>query len=351
MRYSNNVLTIGCECQQPKGGVASVLNSYMNNVYRPFKFVANSGGGGKLSNLWMMLRSCVQCERIEHRDEELQFVHIHTASYISFWRSAWYIRQAKRNRKKVIVHIHGGAFREYRKKNLHFVDKHLSMCDAVITLSEGWKKYFTESVGLSNVHVIPNIIANPKDMNVAGDGKFHLLFLGAINDGKGIFDLLDVIRDMKEVWQDRIVLHVGGNDQVDRFKKTVNDYGLNAIVIYEGWVSGDKKAELFNLADAYILPSYIEGLPISILEAMSYGVPVLSTKVGGIPEVVRTNSNGILFEPGDKKAMREAIESMLSSRELYDSMSVQCKQDARPYLPVNVSSNLESLYSQLLLNE
>ena len=66
-------------------------------------------------------------------------------------------------------------------------------------------------------------------------------------------------------------------------------------------VSGHKKEMLLNLCDAYILPSYTEGLPVSILEAMSYGKPILATPVGGIPEVVI--DNGILFQPGDLSAI------------------------------------------------
>lgn len=81
-------------------------------------------------------------------------------------------------------------------------------------------------------------------------------------------------------------------------------------------MSGEKKSQLFNTADAFILPSYHEGVPISILEAESYALPVISTQVGGIPEIVSDSYNGILFKPGDKVAMYEAIVRLMTDERL-----------------------------------
>lgn len=125
----------------------------------------------------MLVRSYIKCGWLEHTDKEIQFVHIHTASFNSFKRSVLYISQAKRNGKKVIAHIHGGGFREFRLTCLEFVDKYLKKCDAVVALLESWRRYFVEEVGLANVYVVNNIIDCPKTMNVDKDMHFHLLYL------------------------------------------------------------------------------------------------------------------------------------------------------------------------------
>ena len=130
---------------------------------------------------------------------------------------------------------------------------------------------------------------------------FTLLFLGLLGKNKGIYDLLECIRDHKVEFQGKLKLYIGGNGEIEHVKQLIKEYGIADIVIFEGWVSGDKKIELLNKSDAYILPSYKEGLPISILEAMSYGMPIISTPVGGIPEIVSNGENGYLVEPGNKE--------------------------------------------------
>ena len=121
---------------------------------------------------------------------------------------------------------------------------------------------------------------------------------------------------------------------------------LGDIVKFEGWVSGDKKINMLNWADIFILPSHNEGLPISILEAMSYGMPIISTPVGGIPEVVK--GNGVLVTPGNE------IEIALSMRHYLDN-PVLIEQEGRvslniveTYLPQYVMERLKHLYESLL---
>lgn len=100
-----------------------------------------------------------------------------------------------------------------------------------------------------------------------------------IGHNKGIYDLIGVIALHKKEFHGRQQLRVGGNREVDKVKILIKEKKISDIVSYEGWVSGGRKVELLDVSDAYILPSYKEGLPISILEAMSYGLPMISTKV------------------------------------------------------------------------
>lgn len=345
--FSNQVLTIGCECDNPKGGVAYVLNAYKKFIYQPFKFVANSGEGSTLRKIWMLAQSYIKSEWLEHTDKDIRFVHIHTASYNSFKRSTLYIRQAKRNGKKVIAHIHGGGFREFRQTCPKYVDEYLQKCDAVVALSESWRRYFMEEVGLTNVYVVNNIIDTPKIQKIEKDGMFHLLFLGFITEAKGIFDLLDVIAEHKSEWNDKVVLHIGGNGKVEQLQKVIKEAGIENIVKYEGWVSGEKKSTLLNMADAFILPSYTEGMPVSILEAMSYGLPILSTPVGGIPELVNNEKNGYLFQQGDKMAISDAINRLMNNSELCGVMSEQSKMKSKDYLPESIFVKLKEMYSSI----
>lgn len=351
MRFSQNILTIGCECKKPRGGIAYVLHTYMNDIFSPFKFVANSGEGGKIAKVWQMLRAYVKCEVRERQDKDLKVVHIHTASNNCFRRSTLFIRQAKRLGKHVVLHIHGGAFREYYKSSPKFVDKHLQMCDAIIALSETWRHFFEDELGYEQTYIVNNVIPIPQPVHSKQDNRTHLLFLGLITEEKGIFDLLNCIHRHSKEWKGKLVLHVGGNGKTNLLVEEIKRLRLEDIVYFEGWVSGSQKSRLLSEADAFILPSYTEGLPISILEAMSYGLPVLATPVGGIPEIIQQNKQGLLFTPGDMDMMERAIRQIINNPAQAKMMGQQGKSDIKNFLPDKTALQLENIYSHILQQE
>ena len=99
--------------------------------------------------------------------------------------------------------------------------------------------------------------------------------------------------------------------------------------------------------DAYILPSYNEGLPISILEAMSYSLPIISTAVGGIPEILKNGENGFIMEPGDKEAIYRAIHTLMGDERLRAQMGEKSFEKVRTHLPGYVEKQLRELYDSL----
>ena len=93
----------------------------------------------------------------------------------------------------------------------------------------------------------------------------------------------------------------------------IKDNNLDEMVKFVGWVSGDAKSKILSTTDILVLPSYYEGLPISVLEAMSYAMPVITTPVGGIPEVVTDGVEGTLFTPGDKASLTQTIDTYIEN--------------------------------------
>lgn len=344
---SKQVLTIGCQWKKPKGGIAVVLNSY-SRIFPEFKIIVNSNGKNTVANMLQLLYSLIATTVELMFCRNISIVHIHTASYNSFRRSALFISLAKFFKRKVVVHIHGGGFKEYYEKNTSFVHKNLLKCDTIIALTQYWKEYFN-ALGFKNVVIVPNIVDTPVTKEKKNnDGKVHILYLGLITKAKGIYDLLDVVSEHKAEFENKITLHIGGNGETTTLQSIINERDLSQIVKFEGWVSGDKKVELLNNADVFILPSYTEGLPISILEAMSYRLPVISTPVGGIPEVVKEGENGVLITPGDKEALYNAIIKLATDKELRMKMGELSYRKVQPHFPDNVSAKLEYIYNELL---
>lgn len=342
---SDRVLTVGCEFRPPRGGIAQVLWNYEKYVYPRFKFVANSGGGNKVAKLLKAFTGLVRMAMTLAVDKDVEIVHIHTASYNSFWRSSWFVRVAKVFGKKVVIHIHGGGFKEYYAANKDFVSQVLERCDALVTLSASWKTFFEDVVGHKKVFVVHNIVEPPVMKAVGQDGLFHLLYLGHIYKAKGIFDLVEVVRCSHVEYRGRLVLDIGGGMyEADVLKHFIEQHGLEDVIRFHGWVGGDRKHELLNVADAFILPSYTEGVPISILEAESYGLPVLSTTVGGIPEVVEDGKNGFLFQAGDLDKMKQVIDKLLNDEALREEQGRASKQISMKYLPNEVTTCLKRVY-------
>lgn len=344
---SNSILTISCAYNPPKGGVAQVVYTYSQEVYPSFKCVVNSQSG-KLRNLWLATSGWLNMVWVLFVDRQIKIVHIHTASRNSFYRSMYFVRLAHFYRKKVVLHIHGGGFKDFYQTNPRKIKHLLSSCEAIVALTDGWNDFFKNEVGLSNVWTVNNIVSKPHIQEKKGyDEKMHLLFLGLIDDDKGIFELLDVLSDNRQLFSNKIVLHIGGNGQVERLKNVISENRLDEMVIYEGWVSGVRKIELFNMCDVFVLPSYIEGLPIAILESLSYGMPILSTRVGGIPEIINSR-NGWLVTPGDKSQLCAFLEMIIYNPNRVREMRVGCIESIESSLPDKVTEQLKKLYDTLL---
>jgi glycosyltransferase involved in cell wall biosynthesis len=130
--------------------------------------------------------------------------------------------------------------------------------------------------------------------------------------------------------------------------KTIESAGLEEMVEFRGWVTGREKQQLLQFSDVFILPSYFEGSPVAVLEAMSYGAPVISTTVGGIPEIVQSGRNGWLHRPGDQRALFDAILYYIDDPGNIKCHGARSRQMIRDYYPSSVEPQLASLYSSLL---
>ena len=343
---AKNILTIGIDYRVVRGGVAAVENVY-STFYQPFNHVTTTVTNGQVKKLLVLCKAILQFLYWMLFHPEIKIVHVQGSVGASFWRKAIFIYIAKFFHKKVVWHMHAGRFAVFYQQHRYAVRKVVDKSDVIIALSEYWKEYFKNEFPTKRVEIIKNVISAPR-VHKQQTGYFTLLFLGLLGKNKGIYDLLECIRDHKVEFQGKLKLYIGGNGEIEHVKQLIKEYGIADIVIFEGWVSGDKKIELLNKSDAYILPSYKEGLPISILEAMSYGMPIISTPVGGIPEIVSNGENGYLVEPGNKEDIYKAIMSLLNDADLRNRMGRISLSRVGEHLPEYVEKQLETLYDSLL---
>lgn len=307
------VLVIGPSPTRSKGGMATVIKDLKDDkelndkveidVYE--SFIDGIFLKRVLYSVYAYVRFCITKRGYD-------VYHIHAASKGSTFRKRYYVKAIKKWKKKLIFHVHGAQYMEfYRRcsaKQKKKVLKILQSADIVIALSEEWKKKFNQELGITNCVSLPNGIDTKKYATAlcsVEDNKNNFLFLGRLGERKGAYDLVNAV-ELAAKYNSSIKIFMAGDGEVEKVKELVERKKLENNVSIVGWVDFNKKIELLKKSATLILPSYNEGLPMAILEAMASGKVIISTTVGAIPEVIQ-EKNGILVKPGDVEALADAI--------------------------------------------
>lgn len=339
----HNVLFIGPGC---KGGMTAVISSYAN-MFAPFRRIISFRGGNKLNKAVTAAAGLMGMIITLAFHPSIKIVHIHTASNNSFRRKMKFASVAKKMGRKVVMHVHGGGFKDFYNTDPDGIRESLRSCDAVVCLSEKWADFF-RSIGIENPYIVRNPVSPAHHISSPDDGKTHYTFLGLIDDAKGVFDLVECIAGQPELWRGKAVFHLGGEGPgMPRLKHIIAEAGIGDIVICEGWIDGRAKQKLMSKTNVFVLPSYVEGLPVSILEAMSYALPVIATPVGDVESLVRNGKNGYLVTPGDREGLRDSLLKLLDNAAEQKRMGNESLRKIGPYMLPNVKKQLDKLYATL----
>lgn len=339
---NHNIIILGPSLDA-KGGIVSVVKS-LSYSYDPFVYVETTSSKSFIVNLITLVRAFFRFLYLMVFTK-VDIVHVHSASYHSFRRKSIFINIAKIFNVKILVHMHGGSFKDFYHKNKAFADKTLIDDNVyVIALSESWKHFFETEMNISNIFVLPNPISFPLQFELIPNDKFRFLFLGKICREKGCFDLVEAIAEIKPYLEDKVEFRLAGLGEINELELFISEKGLENIVKCIGWVDGNDKQKEYAMADCFILPSYIEGLPIVILEAMSYKLPILATTIGGIPDVV-TKEMGYLFRPGDIKGLKDGILAIMNLTEIERiEMGLKAYECSTSFFSTAVVENLKLIY-------
>ena len=321
------VLMVG-PARSVKGGMTTVVDNYYNyglDKLVNLKYIETINDSNKISKFIKEIKGMNEFKKII---SQYDVVHIHMASRRSTFRKGKYVRIAKKLGKRIIIHIHGAEYKlfynECDEKKKQYIKDTLNMADKIIVLSEEWKEYFSNLVEPSKLTVIYNSIVIPEDFNKDLNTK-KILFLGRLGQRKGIYDLLAVIEKLVKKYSD-IKLYVGGDGEIEQVKSIIDKNNLKNNVIYVGWTSGTKKEKLLKECSYFILPSYNEGMPMSVLEGMAYKNVTISTNVGGIPKVIQNEENGIIINPGDQKAISDYFELLFNNEKVRKKLSFYARK-------------------------
>lgn len=308
-----------------KGGIAAVVNGYRGSQLEKdyeITYVESYKDGSKFDKLLKGICGYFHFAYVLmfHKPD---VVHIHSSFGPSFYRKMPFIYMASWRKIPIINHIHGADFDEFyvnapeEKKDK--IKKVYSKCNVLIALSEEWKERLSQIVPEDRIEIIENYsILHEDALEERMQRKCNntVLFLGELGKRKGCYDIPAVIAQVKKSIPDVNFVLAGAGSEADEaaIRKLIAEKGVSDNVEFPGWVRGDIKDKLLREADVFFLPSYNEGMPMSVLDAMGYGLPVVSTNVGGIPKIVHDEENGCCCDPGDVNRFAEGITEILSDR-------------------------------------
>lgn len=338
-----------------KGGMASVANVYRDGGLFDrwsVRYVSTFEEAGSGRKLWVALCALVVVIR-QMLFGQLAGLHIHTASRASFWRKSAFALAAIGFRRPYVLHLHGGMMQEFYaeqcgplgRKWIGFILRHAA---SVIVLSPQWAEWLRQICPMANVAVVPN----PVRVGQVDDSRREpgtVLFLGRLEQNKGIYELLDALAIVARQFPD-VLLLVGGDGETRQVQEKAGKLGISANVELLGWVNGPQKQDLFKRASVLVLPSYKEGLPMAVLEAMAEGIPVVATAVGGVPYAVRDGSEGLLVNAGDANTLARALIRLLADPALCREMSEAGWRRANELFSIPaVLKQVDALYAAMKL--
>ena len=342
-------------------GISSVAQFIISNnkevEYLHFevgkKDTENAGMLNRLRRIW---RNRVEWKKLlrQHKDAVIHYnMPLMGAAVI---RDSLLLHVAHKQKNPVVLHVHGGNYMKNRnrpwliRKLLEFV---FSWSNEILVLSEEEKTILSEDFHLDNVHSLPNCVdlseARRFQKNVNVDTPLSILYLGRIEKNKGIDYIIEACKKIKNDGIDFILNFAGKEENEGEYLPTLQQ-SLGDNFMYHGVVYGDVKTELIKECDVFLLPSFFEGLPMSLIETMSFGEIPIVTNVGSIPFLVEDNINGLFIQVKSVDDIVERIKMLINDFELRQRLSSAAQRkvftlyDDKAYI-----SKLNTLYKKLSL--
>jgi len=246
--------------------------------------------------------------------ENVQIVHIHTIQFFGFWRDCVHLLAARLLGCRVFLHNHGASFDQWAAQMgplARGVLRWSFECAAgVIVLTGGWLEKLKPYAPRAQWFAVPNGVPLPDRVNDVTTAPPVFLFLGDWTARKGVHDLVTATELASERGFAGVV-HLAGFEkepgQLDALRRRIDEGPCASRFCILGTLSAPAKNEALASAHCLVLPSYAEGLPVAILEAMGHGLPIIATRVGAIGEAVSDGQEGFLIDPGDVAALADRI--------------------------------------------
>jgi glycosyltransferase involved in cell wall biosynthesis len=283
------------------------------------------GGGHAVASLWVLLTALAKLVR-GRLEGRLAGVHVNMAERLSLLRKSVIVVMCRLLGVPVVLHLHAAQLHHFYRAlpaPLRALTRWVfSLPASVVVLGTSARRFVTEElhVPAHRVEIVINGVPAPIQRRKRGpDSTQRVLFLGNLSERKGISDLLHALARPGFVASRLEVIFAGGGD-VPAYQAKARALGIDGFVRFDGWCDQGKVADLLATSDLLVLPSYDEGLPLVILEALAHGVAVVCTPVGEIPSVLTHGVNAYFVPPGDVQSLATGLQDVLRDPELLGAL-------------------------------
>ncbi len=309
----------------------------------------SQGVGSQLGLLWKLIRLLGR-----HRPE---LVHFHTCSGLTFYRTIVDMLIVRLYGLPVILHIRGGRFEEFLNGRTaigrRVVRWALVSADSVIALSPVWAERLLAFDPRISVHVVANGVPLPETPTQhRPTARIRIAFVGTTQRAKGVDDLIEALSRLPRQTRLRIEVRIIGPDpgrRIEELQALAEQCGLSERVVFTGKLDSEEVKQELRRAAIFTLPSYAEGLPNALLEAMACGLPAVVGNVGAVPEVIDHGVSGFLVRPGDIEQLSTLLGKLIRGPALRQKMGrAALKRVRQDFGLPKVARLLDVLYQQLL---
>ena len=347
MKATARVMMVGTT-EKSGGGVTSVIklikkmpvwNKY--NIY----WLGTQTQQNKLWRVWYAIRAAALAPLLVWK---FDIVHFHFVPGTCQIIQLPQLLCALLYHKKVIIEVHVGNQLNNNTNN-KFFKWWLNKADLVLLLSRRWEILFHEK--FDDIATPTDILYNACELgpSVRPKEKCKLILMaGWLNDNKAPDLLIKAWAKLKNQYPDWHVMIIG-NGEVERFKKMADDLGLRDSIDFPGYLIGEDKENIFRKSSIYCMCSYKEGFPMVVLESWAPSIAVVTTPVGGLPDVIQDGKNCLVFPFGDSNKLADCLEKLINDDNYRRTLGVNGRKIVEESFSLNsVNVKLDSLYERIL---
>lgn len=332
--------------RKTRGGITAVIKAYeQTDLWDKYHchWVQTHRDGSTMRKICYLLGAWLDyLIRIPFYD----IVHLHFSLPNSARRKYPFFRLAKISGKKIVVHLHCGDQLPEIWNSTY--EKMFSQADKVLLLSENIKKAVSNIVGIrNNLKVLYNPCPSVNEITPFMKRKKEILVAGTVNRNKGYEDIIKAWAMVAPRYPDWKIVFAG-NGELENARTIARNNKVDGQVVFLGWVNNKSKADAFHRASALCMASYAEGFPMAVLDAFSYGLPVISSYAGGIGDVAKNGENMLVFNAGDIEGLAHHMETIVSDSNLRFSLAEASLRLSSTTFNVNtIVEQLSYIYSTL----
>jgi glycosyltransferase involved in cell wall biosynthesis len=253
-------------------------------------------------------------------------------------------------KRRHVVHLHGGNFGDVAFAQTcvgrMILKLHFRGFDRIFCLTDKQHQYVSEVLNdQKRIWKINNYVPIPsKDIINKPSSKLNLVYIGRLHPLKGV---MEAIKAVQEINSNRVKLWIIGSGELEKDIEKISD----PRIIFLGEKNGVEINQYLSLSHAILLPSsWPEGLPYVLVEAASYGLALIATRVGAVDQVLRHGENGFIVDPGDINGIAQRLEYLLENRSLLEKMAIRSLNICKEKFSITALKNIyEDLYTEFSL--